>query len=204
MSEEHGFHLYRPHPWHGLDIGPNPPTLVTAFIEITPFDVVKFELDKKTGFLRIDRPQRTSSQPPCLYGLVPRTYCAERVHALSPRSERGDGDPLDICVLSERPVQRGEILLTARIVGGFQMIDDGEADDKIVAVLENDTVYDQVKDITGLPAALVERMHHYFLTYKLESDSDPRVSIECTYGHDHASKVVEASMADYLEHFGEH
>jgi Inorganic pyrophosphatase len=63
------------HPWHGLEIGPNPPELVTAFIEITPFDLVKYELDKATGYIRVDRPQRTSSQPRTLYGIIPRTYC---------------------------------------------------------------------------------------------------------------------------------
>jgi inorganic pyrophosphatase len=104
---------WRPHPWHGLETGDDPPRVVNAYIEITPFDLVKYEVDKLTGYLRVDRPQRTSSQPPALYGFIPRTYCGERVAALAPKSTRGDGDPLDICVISERPISKSEILLRA-------------------------------------------------------------------------------------------
>ena len=130
---------FRPHPWHGLEIGPEPPGLLWAFIEITPFDLIKYEVDKHSGYLRVDRPQRGSSQPPALYGFIPRTYCAERVHRLSPKSRKGDGDPLDICVLSERPIARSEILVRAKVVGGLQMVDGDEADDKVIAVLETTT-----------------------------------------------------------------
>jgi len=147
MSFPSPFYRWRPHPWHGLEIGPNPPEVVHAYIEITPFDLVKYEIDKKTGYLRVDRPQRTSSQNPALYGFVPRTFCGERVKAFSPKAKIGDGDPLDICVISERPVDKSEILLNARVVGGLQMVDDGEADDKIIAILENDNVWKNVKDI---------------------------------------------------------
>ena len=84
MSFPQPFYRWRPHPWHGLDVGPDPPGLVHAFIEITPFDLVKYEVDKVTGYLRVDRPQRTSSQPPTLYGFIPRTYCGERVAAMMP------------------------------------------------------------------------------------------------------------------------
>jgi inorganic pyrophosphatase len=130
--------LHRPHPWHGLDTGPDAPRVVHAFIEITPFDSVKHEVDKATGYLRVDRPQRWSSLPPTLYGFIPRTYCGVEVGALCPGADRGDADPLDICVVSERPIDRSEILLRARVIGGIQMVDHGEADDKIVAVLESD------------------------------------------------------------------
>ena len=68
------FYRWRPHPWHGLSAGSDPPRIVQAFIEITPFDLMKYETDKETGYLRVDRPQRTSSQPPTLYGFIPRTY----------------------------------------------------------------------------------------------------------------------------------
>src|SRR4028118_1538678 len=100
------FERWRPHPWHGLDAGSDPPRLLQAYIEITPFDSVKYEIDKETGYLRADRPQRTSSLPPAPYGFVPHTYCSRRVAALSPGAEEGDGDPLDICVFSERPISR--------------------------------------------------------------------------------------------------
>ncbi|MBP1657332.1 MAG: Inorganic diphosphatase, partial [Bacteroidetes bacterium] len=106
MSFPHPFYRWRPHPWHGLEVGPNPPSLVHAFIEITPFDTIKYEVDKATGYLRVDRPQRSSSLPPSLYGFIPRTYCATRVGTLSASGRHGDGDPLDICVLSERPISR--------------------------------------------------------------------------------------------------
>src|SRR5690554_933925 len=135
------FYRWRPHPWHGLSAGPDMPSVVHAYIELTPFDSVKYEIDKETGYLRVDRPQRTSSQPPSLYGFIPRTYCGERVCRLSPQSERGDGDPLDICVISERPINKSEIILNARVVGGIQMIDGGEADDKIIAVLAKDNFW---------------------------------------------------------------
>ena len=75
-KEPKPFSTYRPHPWHGLEVGPNPPEMVNAFIEITPFDLVKYEIDKKTGYMRVDRPQLTSSTPPTLYGFIPRTLSA--------------------------------------------------------------------------------------------------------------------------------
>jgi len=192
---------YRRHPWHGLSAGPEPPGLVHAYIEITPFDLVKYELDKETGYLRVDRPQRTSSQLPVLYGFIPQTYCHERVQALSPSSTRGDGDPLDVCVLSERPINRAEVLLNAKVVGGLQMLDHGEADDKIIAVLENDTVWASVNEVSELPAALVARMRHYFLTYKLVDDDPAEVSIENVYDSEHARQVIAAAMADYATRF---
>ena len=106
------FYRWRPHPWHGLEVGPEPPRRVHAFIEICPFDLVKYEVDKTTGYLRVDRPQRSSSQHPTLYGFIPRTYCGPLVGQLMPEAIRGDGDPLDICVLTERPITRSEILRT--------------------------------------------------------------------------------------------
>lgn len=193
---------FRPHPWHGLEIGPEPPGLLFAYIEITPFDLIKYEVDKHSGYLRVDRPQRGSSQPPALYGFIPRTYCAESVQRLSPKSRKGDGDPLDICVLSERPIARNEILVRAKVVGGLQMVDGHEADDKIIAVLDNDYVYGTASDIKDVPAVLVERLRHYFETYKLVPDRPASVTIEKVYGRAHALKVVEAAIADYEEHFG--
>jgi inorganic pyrophosphatase len=193
---------FRPHPWHGLEIGPKPPEILYAFIEITPFDVVKYEVDKQSGYLRVDRPQRGSSAPPALYGFVPRTYCASRVQQLSPGSKRGDGDPLDICVLSERPINRNEVIVKARVLGGLQMVDNGEADDKIVAVLDNDDVYSGARDVTDLPPVLVERLQHYFLTYKLIPGKPGTATIHQVYGCPHAAKVIRAAIADYTEAFG--
>ncbi len=201
MSFPNPFYRWRPHPWHGLSLGIDPPRRLHAYIELTPFDRVKYEVDKETGYLRVDRPQRTSAQPPSLYGFIPRTYCGQRVGELSP-ARRGDADPLDICVISERPIQRSEVILNARVVGGLQMIDNDEADDKIIAVLENDLIWQDIQDIADLPPILVERMRHYFLTYKLIPGEESQISIEQVYGVDHALEVVNASIADYEHEFG--
>ena len=196
------FSRFRPHPWHGLDTGPDVPRVVHAFVEITPFDSVKYEVDKASGYLHVDRPQRSSSLPPTLYGFVPRTYCGVEVGALCPGATVGDGDPLDICVVSERPIDRGEVLLRARVIGGIQMVDHGEADDKIVAVLEGDFFWGEAREITDVPRALVERLRHYFLTYKLVPGVDPVARIQEVYGSAHAFHVVEASRRDYATRFG--
>ena len=196
------FYRWRPHPWHGLDLGPEPPRIVHAFIEICPFDLVKYEVDKTTGYLRVDRPHRTSSQHPTLYGFIPKTFCGDKVGALMKEAARGDGDPLDICVLSERPISKTEILLNARVVGGLPMLDGGEADDKIIAVLVNDHAWAHVQQLADLPDVLVERLRHYFLTYKLVPGESSDVSIEHAYGREHALRVIEAAVADYEESYG--
>lgn len=193
---------FRPHPWHGLDVGLSPPEILNVFVEITPYDLVKYEVDKISGYLMVDRPQRGSSHPPALYGFVPRTYCGERVNQLSPDSVVGDGDPLDIVVLSERPITRNEVIVKARVLGGLQMVDNDEADDKIIAVLLNDLVWGDSRDIADLPKVLIERLQHYFLTYKLIPGETSNAVIKSVYGFNHASKVVKASIEDYIESFG--
>jgi inorganic pyrophosphatase len=197
MALTQKFSQWRPHPWHGIETGPNPPLIVNAFIEITPFDTVKYEVDKLSGYLRVERPQYTSSQPPMLYGFIPRTYCGSRVGKLSPKATAGDNDPLDICVISERTVTHSEVILNARVVGGIQLIDGGLADDKIIGILVNDSFWDKVEDISELPAVLVERMEHYFSTYKLIPGKEKDLWIEQLYGKEHALNVVKAAMDDY-------
>lgn len=196
------FNKWRPHPWHGLDLGPNPPQVVQAFIESTPFDYVKYEVDKKSGFLRVDRPHRTSSLPPTLYGFIPRTYCGQRVHDLMPGTDQGDHDPLDICVISNRRISHGEIILDARVIGGIPMNDGGEADDKIISVLNTDEIYEGVHDIDGLPEALVERLRHYFSTYKTLPDEPEKVKVGKAYGRERAFEVINAAAADYVDEYG--
>ena len=206
MSFPEPFYRWRPHPWHGLEVGPDAPEVVHAYIELTPFDTVKYEIDKETGYLRVDRPQRYSSQPPALYGFVPRTFCGPRVGALAGvDGDRGDNDPVDICVLSERQINRSEVLLNARLVGGLRMIDAGEADDKLIGVLANDNFWSNVNDIADVPEVLVERLRHYFSTYKSSPDGEPdfEIDVDEIYGREHAIKVLEASMEDYSERFGE-
>lgn len=202
MSFPEPFFRWRPHPWHGLEVGPDPPRIVSAFIEITPFDLMKYEVDKATGYLKVDRPQRSSSQHPSLYGFIPRSLCSKRVGALSGKVSKGDGDPLDICVLTERPISRAEVILNVRVIGGILMVDHGEADDKIIAVLNNDRFWSDTHDIADVPDIMVERMRHYFETYKLIPGEPVQVSIEATYGRERAEKVVAAAIEDYKEVYG--
>lgn len=202
MSFPKTFYRWRPHPWHGLDAGADLPNVVNAYIEMTPFDSVKYEVDKSTGYLRVDRPQLTSSMSPTLYGFIPRTYCGARVNELSPKAKCGDEDPLDICVITERPINRGEVIVRARIIGGVQMVDNGEADDKIIAVLDEDPFWAKAETLDDVPEALLSRLRHYFLTYKLVPEQEHPVSIEQVYGREHALKVLQASLEDYIEVYG--
>ncbi len=202
MSFPKPFFRWRPHPWHGLSAGPNPPEVVLAYIELTPFDRVKYEIDKETGYLRVDRPHRASSVPPNLYGFIPKTFCGKRVAALSDKTDIADGDPLDICVISERPISRPEVILNAKVVGGLQMIDHGEADDKIIAILANDNLYAHINDVSELPEVYVERLRHYFSTYKLIPGQEDVVKVSEAYGREHAYKVIRAAIADYNETYG--
>ncbi len=199
---DEGFSRWRPHPWHGLSPGPSPPSVVNVFVEITPFDLVKYEVDKGSGYLKVDRAQRTSSLPPSIYGFIPRTYAGASVAALMPGSTGGDLDPLDICVLSERPITRGEVLLHAKVVGGLPMLDGGEADDKILAVFRDDPVYGEISEVEQVPVALVDRLIHYFSTYKRPRSGDHVVRVGEPYPRAHAEAVVSAAIADYEERFG--
>jgi len=199
---------FRPHPWHGISAGPKFPEIVTAYIEIVPTDGVKYEIDKHSGFLKIDRPQRFSNFCPTLYGFVPRTYCGEKVAALTvpggPRVVRGDGDPLDICVLSDRPINRGDILLEALPIGGLRMVEAGEADDKIVAVLLNDPSYGGFTELSQLPGAVIDRLRHYFLTYKtIPGEQRQTITVDPLYDRAFAHRVLEAAAHDYRRHLAE-
>jgi inorganic pyrophosphatase len=202
MYSNRDFNRWRRHPWHGLHIRADeaPEDVLQVYIEMTPDDVVKYELDKASGFLMVDRPQRTTSSPPALYGFLPRTYCAEEVAKMCPSVEVADGDPLDICVFSERHITRADIVLNARVVGGIQMIDDGEADDKIIAVLEGDNIWGDVKDIADLPSIKTERLQHYFSTYKMIPGKDIEICVDHVYGRDEALRVIAAAEKDYWNH----
>ena len=200
--------LLKSHPWHGVPIGAEFPRTVTVYVEIVPTDTVKYELDKASGYLRVDRPQKFSSVCPSLYGLIPQTCCGERIGAIcAERTGRlevkGDGDPLDICVLSERTFSHGDILLQAMPIGGLRMIDGNEADDKIIAVLKGDAAYGRWRDIRECTDTLVERLRHYFLTYKDAPDASPRAT-EITHVYDarEAQAIIQASHDDYTERFG--
>jgi len=202
MSKSATYSRFRPHPWHGISAGPDVPRLVNAYIEITPFDQMKYEIDKDSGYLFIDRPQPTSAQQPTLYGFIPRTYCGNRVRDLMPGAECGDGDPLDICVLSERPIDRSEIIIKAKVLGGLPMNDGGESDDKIIAVIKDDPAFGHMNDISEVPATLIHRISHYFQTYKMVPGKANKVTIGEAYGYERAKEVIAAAMADYDEDYG--
>lgn len=198
---------FKAHPWHGINIGENAPSVITAFIEIVSTDTVKYEIDKESGYLKIDRPQKYSNVIPALYGFIPQTYCDEKVAeyaALKSGKEvlKGDGDPLDICVLSERTITHGDIILQAIPIGGFRLIDKGEADDKIIAVLKDDEMYGSWKDITDCKEAIVNRLKHYFLTYKnIPGTGKPTCEITQVYNREEAYEVINRSREDYKNKF---
>ncbi len=200
--------LFRAHPWHGVAIGEHAPEIVTTYIEILPTDTVKYEIDKVSGYLKVDRPQKYSNVCPTLYGFIPQTLCAELVaERCMERTGRsgiiGDADPLDICVLTEKQISHGDILLQAIPIGGFRMIDGNEADDKIIAVLQNDAVYGAWIDLKSVPVSVVERLRHYFLTYKDAPGSAHRkTEITHIYGRAEAHEVIRRSQADYRARFG--
>lgn len=199
--------ISKPHPWHGIPIGKDAPGKVTAFIEMVPSDTCKYEIDKETGYLMIDRPQKFSNIIPALYGFVPQTYCGNKTAKFAGekcgRELEGDGDPLDICVFTEREIPHGDILVEAKVIGGMRMIDGGEADDKIIAVLAQDEVYD-FDDIQDAPLRLINRLKHYFLTYKqIPGEEAPKCEITHVYGAEEAKKVVELSVEDYNDLYAE-
>lgn len=197
------FPIHRVHPWHGVTSGEKAPEEVNCYIEIVPTDTVKYELDKETGLLKVDRPQKFSSLCPSLYGFIPRTYCGDLVAEVCREKTglkgiQGDHDPMDICVLTEKAIPRGDILLSAIPIGGFRMIDGKEADDKIIAVMVGDFIYDKYKDVSELPKQVLERLKHYFLTYKEEpNEARTHVKITHTYGHEEAFDIIRRSQKDY-------
>lgn len=196
---------HKSHPWHGISLGDNVPDEVRAFIEIVPTDTVKYEVDKESGYLSLDRPQKFSNIVPSLYGFLPRTYCSVRMAkltntALARYDIEGDGDPLDICVLTEKDVTHGDIIVRARPIGGLRLLDHNQADDKIVAVLKNDAVYGLYNDIEELPLNITRRLIHYFTTYKdIPGETKRRMQFISIYGADVAKDVIRRSMKDYQE-----
>jgi len=197
----------RAHPWHGIPARAGAPDLFHAFIELVPGDTVKFEVDRSTGHLLLDRPQQYSSQCPALYGFIPRTCCGNRVahHCTDCGGENieGDGDPMDICVLTEKHFAHGNCLVRARPIGGLRMVDRGQADDKLIAVLESDLAYGALRDLSECPASLVERLQHYFLTHKQRPDEKPKVRLLGTYGRDEAYEMIALSLLDYSDRWGD-
>lgn len=199
--------LLRSHPWHGIEIGKEAPQVVNTYIETVPTDTVKYEIDKKSGFLKVDRPQKYSSICPTLYGFIPQTYCGKQIaefcrqHTGRPQIV-GDDDPLDICVLTEKTISHGDIIVHAIPIGGFRMIDQGQADDKIIAVMHADGLYSRWRDVSDCPPAFIDRLKHYFLTYKDLPGSQERLcEITDIYDREEALEVIRRARLDYAEKF---
>ncbi len=197
---------YKSHPWHGVEIGPEAPEVVMCFIEMVPRDTVKYEVDKVSGYLKIDRPQKYSNSVPALYGFIPQTFSGDKVAELSKEKTGndkivGDSDPVDICVLTEKEISHGDILVRARPIGGFRMIDNNQADDKLIAVMNNDALYEDYRDVSDLPEKVVNRLRHYFLTYKDLPGNPADVEITHVYGREEAIDLIGRSIDDYHTRF---
>lgn len=140
------------HPWHEVDIGNDSPKIVNALIEIPRNSKTKFEIDKKSGLLKVDRVLYSAVHYPANYGFIPQTYC-------------GDHDPLDIFVFGRAEVYPLSIM-RARPIGYMRMLDQGEADDKVIAVHADDPEMQQIHNITDLPAHTLKEIRHFFEVYK--------------------------------------
>lgn len=198
------------HPWHGIPVGEKAPEIVNVFIEIVPSDTVKYEIDKVSGHLKLDRPQKFSNFCPAPYGFIPSTYCGDKCAEFAMEKTGrtgvvGDGDPLDICVLTERTINHGGILVQARPIGGLRLFDSSEADDKIIAVLGEDPAYGAFHDIWQVPTPLVDRLRHYFLTYKDIPESFGEKKRKCEISHVYdaaeAREIIRRASMDYQDKF---
>ncbi len=149
------------HPWHDVPLGSKAPDLVTAVIEIPKGSKVKYELDKPTGLLKVDRVLFSSIHYPANYGFIPQTYAE-------------DGDPLDVLVLGQEMVYP-LCLMKARPIGLMRMIDQGEPDDKVVAVHADDPEYRDYHDILEMPPHRAAEIKRFFMDYKVLENKEVRV-----------------------------
>lgn len=139
-------------PWHDIPVGNKSPEVINAVIEIPKDSTVKYELDKDTGLLKLDRFLYSAVHYPGDYGFIPQTLWE-------------DGDPLDIVILTGRPVLP-MTLVEARIIGVLRMVDDGEKDDKLLAVYNKDPRYAEIEGIKDIPRHIIAELKHFFETYK--------------------------------------
>lgn len=174
------------HPWHHVDVGDQVPEIVNGIIEISKGSRAKYELDKASGLLRLDRVLYSSVYYPANYGFIPQTYC-------------GDRDPLDILVLSQVEIEP-RCIVSAKVIGVMQMLDSGEDDDKIIAVAAGDPAVNHINDISELPPHFISELRNFFEDYKkLENKS---VKIEEFLGRTAALQIVQDAIVMYQEHFG--
>ncbi|MFP4353270.1 MAG: inorganic diphosphatase [Puniceicoccaceae bacterium] len=195
------FKRHRPHPWHGIEPVVEEPDTVRGFIEVTQYDRIKFEMDPVTGYLSVDRPQRNSSLPPNPYGFIPRTLCGRRTGGFMKRGTPGDGDALDIVILSEHEMTRAEVVLDARIIGAIETLDHDKADPKIIAVLKGDLLWGDFQELKEVPGRQVERLEHYFRQYKVEKGHENPVAVVDHCNREKAIELFSRSRGDYSEAF---
>lgn len=170
-------------PWHDVHFGDDAPQIVNAIIEIPKGSRAKYELDKESGMLKLDRVLFSSVYYPANYGFIPKTYC-------------DDHDPLDILVISQVKIVP-MCLVSAKVIGVMRMIDGGEADDKIIAVAEGDPSVSHINDISELPEHFISEMRNFFEDYKkLEKKS---VVVEEFQGRELALDIVKKSIEDYKQ-----
>ena len=172
------------HPWHDVDLGPDAPDTVWSVIEIPKGSKVKYELDKPSGLLKVDRILYSSVHYPANYGFVPRTYC-------------DDKDPIDILVLGQEVVAPST-LIRAQVIGVMRMEDQGEGDDKLIAVHSDDPEFNHIKSIKELPSHRLEEVQRFFEDYKALEKK--KVVIEKFLDRDDALKILSDSITLYSQY----
>lgn len=173
------------HPWHEVSTGDNNPIIVNAIIEIPKGSRAKYEIDKKSGLLKLDRVIYSSFHYPINYGFIPQTL-------------GDDGDPLDILVLSSVNIQP-LCLVQAKVIGNMQMIDSGEMDDKIISVAQNDPEVNHINNINELPPHFLHELKNFFEQYKVLENK--KVEIDEFQDNQTAYKVINASLTLYKQNF---
>ncbi|MDH5542598.1 MAG: inorganic diphosphatase [Nitrospinota bacterium] len=176
------------HPWHSLDVGDDAPKIVNAIIEIPMGSKVKYELDKRSGLIKVDRILYGAVFYPANYGFIPQTYCEDK-------------DPLDILVFCQEPLYPRSIV-EAKVIGCMGMVDNGDADDKIIAVMNADPAFMDYNDISQLPEYQINELRKFFEDYKkLEKGKD--VAVDEFSGRVDAQNVVRKAMDFYTVHADE-
>jgi inorganic pyrophosphatase len=170
------------HPLHDIEVPLDIMAFVPALIEIPRGSKMKYEVDKPTGLLRLDRVLYSAVHYPANYGFIPRTHAE-------------DGDPLDILVLMQEPVEPLAIV-RARALGGLRMIDKG-ADDKIVAVCIDDPAFAHYDSVEALPPHVMRELDRFFRDYKVLEGKQGEVEVGAMYGREHALDVIRAARAAY-------